>query len=113
MRFLRVIEQFVRVSPVKRHCRYRVLVFPKFAAIASSKYCTEWFLFETEPLEDIVQIFQRGGLVSAMTTPPKVVKLGTSQVRQPPRMRSQAQIVEESSPEQEEEVHMATEYIVP
>ena len=35
-----------------------------------------------------------------MTTPPKVVKLGTSQVRQPPRMRSQAQIVEESSPEQ-------------
>ena len=29
-----------------------------------------------------------------MTTPPKVVKLGASQVRQPPRMRSQAQDVE-------------------
>ena len=29
------------------------------------------------------------------------------------RMRSQYQIVEESSPEQEEEVHMATVYIVP
>ena len=28
-------------------------------------------------------------------------------------MRSQAQIVEESSPEKEEEVHMATEYIMP
>ena len=28
-------------------------------------------------------------------------------------MRSQAQIVEESSPEPEEEVHMAIEYIVP
>ena len=35
-----------------------------------------------------------------MTTPPKVVKLGTSQVRQMPRMRNQAQIVEESSLEQ-------------
>ena len=30
-----------------------------------------------------------------------------------PRMRSQAQIVEESHPEQEEEVRMATKYIVP
>ena len=30
-----------------------------------------------------------------------------------PRMTSQAQIVEESIPEQEEEVHMATVYIVP
>ena len=95
MRFLRVIEQFVRVSLVKRYCSYRVLVFPKFVAIASSKYYTEWFLSETEPLEDIVQRFQRGGLVSTMTTPPKVVKLGTSQVRQPPRMRSQAQDVED------------------
>ena len=28
-------------------------------------------------------------------------------------MRSQAQIVEDSIPEQEEEVHMATEYIMP
>ena len=33
--------------------------------------------------------------MSAMTTPPRVVKLGTSQVRQPPRMRSQAQDVED------------------
>ena len=48
-----------------------------------------------------------------MMTPPKGVKIGTSQVRQMPRMRSQAQIVEESSPEPEEEFHMATEYIVP
>ena len=87
---------------------YRVLVFPNFAAIASSEHCTKLFLSETEPLEDIVQIFQRGGLVSAITMPPRVVKLGTSQVRQPPRMRSQAQIVEESIPEQEEEVHMET-----
>ena len=29
-----------------------------------------------------------------MTTPPRVVKLGTSQVRQLPRMKSQAQDVE-------------------
>ena len=33
--------------------------------------------------------------MSAMTTPPRVVKLGTSQVRQLPRMRSQAQDVED------------------
>ena len=51
--------------------------------------------------------------MSTMTMPPKVVKLGTSQARQPPKMRSQAQIAEESSLEQEEEVHMATLYIVP
>ena len=48
-----------------------------------------------------------------MTTLPRVVKLGAPQVRKTPRMRSQAQIVEDSSPEQEEEVHMATVYIVP
>ena len=51
--------------------------------------------------------------MSAMTTPPKGVKIGTSQVRQMPRMRSQAQIVEEPNPEQEEEVHRTTTYIVP
>ena len=33
--------------------------------------------------------------MSAMTMPPRVVKLGTSQVRQLPRMRSQAQDVED------------------
>ena len=75
------IEKFVRVSPVKRYSSYRVLVFPNFTAIASPEYCTEWFLSEMEPLEDIVQRFQHGGLVSAMTTPPKVAKVGTSQVR--------------------------------
>ena len=47
-----------------------------------------------------------------MMTPPRVVKLGAPQVRQTPRMKSQAQIVEDSSPDQEEEVHMATVYIV-
>ena len=36
----------------------------------------------------------------AMTTPPKVVKLGTPQVRQMPRMRSQSHIVVEFGPEQ-------------
>ena len=30
-----------------------------------------------------------------MTTPPKVVKLGASQVRQPPRMKNQVQNVED------------------
>ena len=35
-----------------------------------------------------------------MTTLPRVVKLGAPQVIQTPRMRIQAQIVEESSPEQ-------------
>ena len=35
-----------------------------------------------------------------MMTPPRVVKLGAPQVRQTPRMKSQAQIVEESIPEQ-------------
>ena len=47
-----------------------------------------------------------------MTTLPRVVKLGAPQVRQTLRMSSQAQIVEESSPKHEEEVHMATVYIV-
>ena len=72
------IEQFVRFFPVKRYCSYRVLVFPNFAAIASSEYCTKWVLSKIEPLEDIVQRFQRGGLVSVMTTPLRVVKVGTS-----------------------------------
>ena len=45
---------------------------------------------------------EHGGLASAMVTPPKVVKLGASQVRQLPRMGSQAQIVEESGLKQEE-----------
>ena len=48
-----------------------------------------------EPSEDIVQRFQCGGLVSAMMTLPRVSKVGTSQVRQPPRMRIQAQDVED------------------
>ena len=49
------IEQFVRVFPVKRYCSYRVLVFPNFAAISSSEYCTRRFMSEKEPLEDIVR----------------------------------------------------------
>ena len=63
---------------MQRYSSYRVLVFPNFAAISSPEYCTEWFLSETEPLEDIVKQFQSGGLVSIMATPPKVVKVGTS-----------------------------------
>ena len=51
--------------------------------------------------------------MSAMMMLPKGVKIGTSQVKQPPRMRSQAQIVEDSNLEQEEEVHMLTTYILP
>ena len=39
--------------------------------------------------------FNPGGRVSAMTTPPRVVKLGISQVIQLPWMRSQAQDVED------------------
>ena len=102
-----------RVFLVQRYPSYRMLVFPNFAAIAHPKYCVKWVLSEEEPLENIVRRFQSGGLVSAMTPPPKGVKIGTSQVRQPPRMRSQSQIVEESIPEPEEEVHMSIEYIVP
>ena len=48
-----------------------------------------------------------------MMTPPRVVKLGAPQVRQMPRMKIQDQIVEESIPEEEEEVHMEIVYIVP
>ena len=39
--------------------------------------------------------FDPGGRVSAMTMSPRVVKLGISQVRQFPRMRNQAQDVED------------------
>ena len=39
--------------------------------------------------------FDPGGRRSAKTTPTRIVKLGTSQVRKPPRMRSQAQDVED------------------
>ena len=38
--------------------------------------------------------FDPGGRRSAMTTPPRVVKLSTSQVKQPLRMKSQAPEVE-------------------
>ena len=38
--------------------------------------------------------FDPDGRRSSMTTPPRVVKLSTSQVRQPPRMKSQAPEVE-------------------
>ena len=79
---------------MQRYSSYRVLVFPNFAAIASLDYCTDLFLSETEPLEDMPRRFDPGGRRSAMTTPPRVVKLGTSQVRQPLRMKSQAPEVE-------------------
>ena len=68
---------------------------------------------EKEPLEDIVQWFKHGGLDFTMTMPPRIVKLGATQVRQMPRMRTQAQIVEDSNSEHEEEVHMAIVYIFP
>ena len=69
---------------------------------------------EKEPLEDVVRRFKRGGLEFAMMTPPGIVKLGAPQVRQSPRTKSQVQmIVEESSSEQEEEIHMTTVYISP
>ena len=43
----------------------------------------------------ILERFERGGLTAPMTTPPRVVKLGISQERQFPRMRSQAHDVED------------------
>ena len=61
----------------------------------------------------ILERFKRGGLVSVMATPPKSMKPGSSQANQLPRMRSQSQITEESSPELEEAVHSAPDYIVP
>ena len=71
-----------------------MLWFPEFAAIANTKYNTEWVLLEEEPLEDMLRRFDPGGRMSAMSTPSRVVKLGISQERQFPRMRSQAQDVE-------------------
>ena len=68
---------------------------------------------EKEPLEDVVRRFKRGGLNFTMTMPPRIVKLGATQVRKMLRTRTQAQLVEDSSSEHEEEVHMATVYIVP
>ena len=55
---------------------------------------------EEEPIEAILERFEHVGLVFAMVTPPKSMKLGSSQVRQLPRMTSQAQTVDESSLEQ-------------
>ena len=74
---------------------------------------TEWILSEEEPIEAILERFERGGLVSAMATPPRSMKPSSSQTEQMPRMRSHSQIIEESSPEPEEEVHSATDYIMP
>ena len=51
-------------------------------------------MFEDEPLEGMLRRFDTGGRRSAMTPPPRVVKLSTSQVRQLPRMKSQAPEVE-------------------
>ena len=49
----------------------------------------------------------------SMTTPSKGVTPSSSQTEQLPRMRSQVQIREESSPELDEEVHNSTDYIMP
>ena len=90
-----------------------MLVYPNFAAIASSEYCTEWSLSETEPLEDILQRFQSGGLTTPMMTPSKGVPPSSSQTREPPKTRSHSQIIEGSISEPEEEVHSAEDYIMP
>ena len=51
--------------------------------------------------------------MSAMMTPPKGVTPSSSQTEQLPKMRSQTHLREESSPELDEEVHNATDYIIP
>ena len=55
----------------------------------------------------ILERFERGGLTASMTTP------SSSQDGQRPGMRSQTHIREESSPELDEEVHNAIDYIMP
>ena len=67
---------------------------------------------EDEPLEDMLRRFDPDGRRSAMTTPPRVVKLGTSQVRQPPRMKSQAlevEVVTKVSAKEKKNVEPTTE----
>ena len=68
---------------------------PDLEAITRPTYSTKWVLSKDEPIEAILKRFERGGLIAAMATPPKVVKLGASQVRQPPRMKIQVQDVED------------------
>ena len=51
-------------------------------------------MFEDEPLEGMLRRFDPSGRRSAMTTLPKIVKLGTSLVRKPLRMKSQVLEVE-------------------
>ena len=56
--------------------------------------------------------FDPGARMSAMTTPPRVVKLGISQVRQFPRMRNQVQDVEDVikvSAEEKKKTELITE----
>ena len=71
-----------------------MLWFSDVAAIACPPFCTKKDLFEDEPLEDMPRRFDPGGRTSTMMMPPRVVKLSTSQVRQPPRIKSQAPEVE-------------------
>ena len=60
----------------------------------TSTVCTKMALFEDEPLEGMLRHFDPGGRRSTMTTSPRVVKLSTTQVRQPLRMKSQVPEVE-------------------
>ena len=57
--------------------------------MAHPLFCTKMVLFKDKPLEDIPRRFDPGGCRSAMTMPPRVVKLSAAQVRQPLRTKNQ------------------------
>ena len=71
-----------------------MLSFSEVAAIERPQFYTEWVLFEDEPQEDFPRRFDFGGRRSAMTMPPRVVKLSTAQVIQSLRIKSQVPEVE-------------------
>ena len=90
-----------------------MLWFSEVAAIARPPFYTEWVLSEHEPLEDMPRRFDPGGHRSAMMTPPRVVKLSATQVRQLLRMKSQAlevEVVTKVSANEKKNVEPITKY---
>ena len=92
---------------------YRVLWFSEVATIAHPPFYAKWVLSEDEPLENILRRFQRHGLAGAMALPSIANLPSSSRTREPPKMRSHSQLMEESGFEQEDEVRSAMEYLIP
>jgi len=92
---------------------YRVLWFSEVATIARPPFYAKWVLSEDEPLENILRRFQRHSLAGAMASPSTANPSSSSRTREPPKMRSHSQLMEESGSEREDEVRSSMDYLIP